>query len=136
MISVFPTENDDASFLQIVCTVIRKVVIGVEPDDCYVVSLDNWFGHQWLLWPDQYPWANGTTHERTPVPCFNPARVIAQQHYVRMADSAEYILATENESIHGYDGWYPRKAHRWLSDFSTSGVFVWYSGGNREQWAR
>src|SRR5262245_36111515 len=129
MITLFPTPDDDESFLQLVTSVIRKVAGSVQPNDCYAVTLDNWFDHKWLLWPGQDPWARGSIHERTPVPCFNPSRVVTQLHYVRVADSPEYTVATETKAIHGYDGWYPRKRHRRLSDFSNSGVFVWYSSG-------
>jgi hypothetical protein len=128
MLDILPIEKDDVSFVETISSVVNKVVSSVQPRDCYILQLDNWFDHKWLLWPGQRPWAEGTVHEKTPLPCFNPSRVVRQLHYVRAAHAPEYTLAPETKIIHGYDGWYPRKTHRWVSDFSDSGVFVWYSG--------
>jgi hypothetical protein len=128
MLEIIPTNNDDPSFVQAISRVVNKVVSSAKPDDCYLLQLDNWFDYKWLLWPGQRPWAKGAIHDKTPLPCFNPSRIVQHQHHVRTANLPGYALAPHTKNIHGYDGWYPRKTHRWLSDFSASGVFVWYSG--------
>jgi hypothetical protein len=128
MLHLVPAQDDDESFVRMISAVASNIVFSVQPNDCYILKLDNWFDHKWLLWPGQRPWAEGTVHEKTPLPCFTPARIVSQVHFLRTTDPPGYKHATDMKCIHDYDGWYPRKTHRWLSDFSDSGVFVWYSG--------
>jgi hypothetical protein len=128
MIDIAPINHDDMSFLLLVSRVASAVANSIEQKDCYVLTLDNWFDHKWLLFPGQYPRADGTIHNRTPLPCFNPSRIVCQRHFAR-CNTGDYELVAGTALLHGYDGWFPRKKHRWLSDFSDSAVFIWYSGG-------
>src|SRR5258708_7025400 len=56
MLDILPIEKDDVSFVQAISSVVNKIVSSTQPRDCYILQLDNWFDHKWLLWPGQRPW--------------------------------------------------------------------------------
>lgn len=117
--------DDDPAFTRLVRRIIVGLLDRVVPHDVFLVQIDNWFDHKWLdLFNVE---SEAPLNEHTPIPMFNPSRVVHQEGYSRDASLGRYRQAVPHKDVHGDDGVF-RGKHRRLADLTTDGVFVWYGG--------
>ncbi len=73
-------DNHDPSFIALVRQICVGLLRGAVPHDVFLVQIDNWFDHKWL---DRRVWnqeSDEALDEHTPIPMFNPPRVVAEDH--------------------------------------------------------
>ena len=134
--------QDDPAFLAIVDHIIAALVYQDRPEEVYLVHIDNWFDHKWLRYsgygviafPQGYPWIlvakEEHRQEQLTFPPFTPNRVVAQYLFCRVAN-ASYEEQAPAHLIHRRERQRSAKnLHRRVTDFSSSGLFVWYSSGS------
>jgi hypothetical protein len=134
--------QDDPAFLVVVDRIVAGLACRDEPDEVYLVHIDNWFDHKWLKYsgygvvafPGGYPWfpVAKKEHHQTQLtfPPFTPNRVVAQYLFGRVADR-RYEEQAPRRLIHRRERQRSsRNLHRRVVDFCQSGLSVWYSSGS------
>ncbi len=133
--------QDDPAFLAIVDHIIAALVCQDRPDEVYLVHIDNWFDRKWLRYSGYgvvafhgSPWVfvakEEHRQEQLTFPPFTPNRVVAQYFFGRVAD-VSYEEQAPAHLIHRLDRQRSAKnLHRRVTDFSQSGLFIWYSSGS------
>ena len=139
-IQITAGQADDPTFIELLNCLLRGLLVRGEPEELYVVQIDNWFDHKWLGFsgigkvPFQFPAYmkrdDGALDEfyqdKVTFPPFTPNRVLSQRRFVRGGDSyAESPLRTPP---HGADR-QPSELnlHRRVGEAVSSACFVWYS---------
>jgi hypothetical protein len=134
--------QDDPAFLAVVDRILATLVCQDRPDDLYLVHIDNWFDRKWLRYsgygviafPQGYPWILVAKEEhrqkQLTFPPFTPNRVVSQYLFCRVANVG-YEEQVPAQLIHRRDRQRSAKnLHRRVTNFSRSGLFVWYSSGS------
>jgi hypothetical protein len=134
--------RDDPAFLAVVDRLVAAVVRRDRPEEVYLVHIDNWFDQKWLgysgsgvsAFPGGYPWFLTAKEEHRQdhltFPPFTPSRVVAQYLFCRIGDEV-YEEQAPAHLIHREERQRSAKSlHRRVTDFSRSGLFVWYSSGS------
>jgi hypothetical protein len=118
----------DPAFIALVRQIITGLLKRVSADELFLIQIDNWFDHKWLDLSVRNPGSEPPLDQHTPIPMFNPSRVVHQARYLRGADPAKYSEVVRRKDVHGDDG-VTRVKHRRFADLTNDGVFVWYSAG-------
>jgi hypothetical protein len=134
--------RDDPAFLAVVDRILTTLVHRDRPEQVYIVHIDNWFSHKWLRYsgygaiafPGGYPWIltakEEHRQEQLTFPPFTPNRVIAQYLFCRLGDG-DYEEQPPAHLIHcRVRERSAKNLHRRVANFSSSGLFVWYSSGS------
>jgi hypothetical protein len=123
-IEIAASESDDVTFLELVRRIVNGALADMLISEVYLVHIDNWFDHKWLLW-----WSSGGQQELTKlcVPPVNPNRVRSQMHFIRDTVSSLWNAMGAGKALHVRQP--GRRSQRKLLDqISESAAFVWYSG--------
>jgi hypothetical protein len=129
LITLHASESDDPRFVETVGSVLNGAVAQVQPSSVYVVRIDNWFGPKWLGFSGKVLGAIGVSKVLVTLPPFVPARVMAQAHYTRDADSSGYV-ATAARPLHIHQ---PSGANlQRRTDLVASGNAVFWISGNSQ----
>ena len=123
-IELAASESDDAAFIELVQRIVNGVLADMLISEVYLVHIDNWFDHKWLLW-----WSSGGQQELTKlcVPPFNPNRVRSQMHFFRDAKNSAWIETDPGKALHVRQPG-RRSQRKLLEQVSESAAFIWYSG--------
>lgn len=133
------TDKDDPKFVRLVTSVVDGIVAEVQPDDLFVVAIDNWFDHKWLNFSGvgvvPFESAGFMSPEvslgefrqyHVTLPPFSPKRVISETHLRRQGTT--YLEIDSPVLLHERKR--KRSAenlNRRIGHVSASGAFVWYS---------
>lgn len=132
--------NDDPQFVELVSHTISGLVNDSFPEEIFVVQIDNWFDHKWLMFSGigrvrfDDPHLDIDTaldefwQDKITFPPFTPSRVIKEYFFLR-DESGDYSLSTivppyihSRRRASSY-----KNLHRRVADFSGSAIFVWFS---------
>jgi hypothetical protein len=139
-VEIHPGITDDTHFIELLNSMVGRLLIRESPKQLWVIQIDNWFDHKWLRFSGkgvvdfQYPEymkrfdaaLEEFYQDKVTFPPFNPNRVLGQWSYVRQDnDYREFPLPT---LPHSTDRQHtsPNRQRR-IQDFVSSGCFVWYS---------
>lgn len=139
IVKLRPTKNDDLEFVRILKSIVEGVLGEAEPDELFVVAIDNWFDHKWLKFsgigvvPFEFPAfmkredALGVfRQDNVTLPPFSPKRVIRQIRFRR--HGSVYIETVPSVLIHKKKRQRSEKnLNRRIRQICESGTFVWYS---------
>lgn len=117
------SESEDESFVHTVQNIINKAVVSCQPEEIYVVKIDNWFDHKWLEFSGKTLGLLGVWLRDLRIPPFVPDRVIAELHFKKIEQ--RYELQQEN-SLHIYQA-SEENALRKIKLIADSAIFIWYS---------
>lgn len=123
--------SDDGDFLDLVDRLVAGLVTSSEVH-VRVVRVDGWFGPKWLRFAGKTLGALGVhTREGADlvVPPFTPARVVWEHAFVRKA--ADFGVDDDARPLHRAQASAANLGRR-LAEFSTHGLFVWFSGATAE----
>ena len=122
MITLEPRENIDQSFVAIVEQILDNTLQLHQPEEVYVVQIDNWFDHKWLEFntsridTDELGW-----RAKLRLPPFDPSRIVSQLFFQKHASEPLLFEASSSNPLHILS------SNRSLAQICSSGVFVWYS---------
>ena len=137
----YPETNDDPAFLACVDRIITANVARSQPEEVYVVRIDNWFDHKWLTFSgkgvvffdfgglrNQDDVALDEFHmDQVTFPPFNMNRVRSQTYFCRTTKGC-YEEQCPLHLIHRTDRHHSaRHLTRRVVEFAKSAVFVWFS---------
>ena len=121
-------DHDAVEFVELVERIVSQAAESRRPRDIYVVHLDNWFGDRWCQFSGKILGIAGVRGGQLTVPPFHPRRVRSQSRY-RCGEDGSYQLARREPNLHRYQT-SSANLYRWIANFSTSAMFVWYSGNS------
>ena len=140
--------TDDNDFVALVRVLVGSLLSGLNPEQVWIIEVNNWFDHKWLNYSGYGIIANWMFagvpssdflsnrldsvkaeffRDKTTFPPFSPDRVLGQWSYVKSGN--EYVEAPLPDLPHG-----TQKAksaanlNRRIEDFSRNACFIWYSG--------
>jgi hypothetical protein len=135
-------ETDDPAFVEVLNSLVQRLILRHEPKALWIIQIDNWFDHKWLRFSGMggvaSPFLIGgliTKYDSVKVefyqdkltfPPFTPNRVLGQWSYVRIGDDyrEEPSPALPHSSKRQHS---PMNLQRRIQDLSCSACFVWYS---------
>jgi hypothetical protein len=138
-------ETDDPYFIELANRVVVGVLVPDEPENVWIIQIDNWFDHKWLKFSGNgalaAPWRTGVSNrfmdrfdtvkvesyqEKVTFPPFTPNRVLGQWSYQRVG--SEYSEFPSPRLPHQTSRQHSEMNLRnRIQDFSRSALFVWYS---------
>ena len=122
MITLEPRENIGHSFVAIVERILDNTLQLHQPDEVYVVQIDNWFDHKWLEFDsnrndsDELGW-----RAKLMLPPFEPSRVVGQLSFQQLSSEPLLYETSSSNPLHTLS------SNRSLAQICSSGAFVWYS---------
>jgi hypothetical protein len=147
MIRIAGRLTDDCGFLDLLTTLTRELVTRFNPDQVWVIHIDNWFDHTWLKFSgngaiaSNFPSMFGLPvhldrftsvkfsfyQEKLTFPPFTPNRILGQWSYARTLDGYREVplpsFPHSTRSKHSSSN-----IHRRIEDHADSACFIWYSG--------
>jgi hypothetical protein len=129
-------DGDDPAFVRCVGRLLARDVLTAQPEQVYVLRIDNWFGDRWYGFRGKSHGAAGFRNKpgwkkRFIVPPFVPERVLSETCYERTGEGG--YARTESArpaAVHQKGG---DNLKRWLDRFTESGLMLWYSGNSASQ---
>jgi len=131
-------ESDDPGFIEVMNSLVRGLIAHREPEELWIIQIDNWFDHKWLGFSgmgaiasnipiDRYDTVKAESYqEKVTFPPFTPNRVLGQFSFVRVADGyTELPLPVLPHSTERKRS--ETNLRRRIEDFSRSACLVWYS---------
>jgi len=130
MIDIIPTSDDDLDFISIVIRIFNENAVKYNPNELYLIQIDNWFDHKWLKYSGKRSGIVPIWKHRITVPSFTPNRVLKETYYIKGSEKKEYQEKTLIKSLHQY---YPAKGSEryYIDELTESGMFLWYSGNTK-----
>lgn len=121
-------ENDHPDFILNCEKIIKNKINLWKPVDIFVTRINNWFDEKWMgysgnSFPGVSIWKGNIT-----VPPFNPNRVELSDFYQKT--NGRYIKKEHAKALHIYQNSIDN-LKRFITDFTTNGLFVWYSGNSK-----
>jgi hypothetical protein len=126
-------DTDDPGFIEAMNSILSELVADHEPQQFWVIQIDNWFDDKWLGFSgygliaseiplDRYDTVKAESYqEKVTFPPFAPNRVIRQFSFVRVGDDySEFPLPTlphSNDRKHS-----EANLRRRIQDFTVSAV--------------
>jgi hypothetical protein len=139
-VKIFPGVTDDNDFIQLLNSMVGRILIQECPEQLWIIQIDNWFDHKWLRFSGkgvvdfQFPEfmkrfdaaLEEFYQDKITFPPFNPNRVLGQWSYVRQDDDyREFPLSMLPHSTDKQRT--SPSLQRRIQDIVSSGCFVWYS---------
>ena len=120
-------ENDAGGFIEQVEACANGVVRTLNPRECILVRINNWFGPKWLPFsaPTTKP-DEGIAAKNLSLPLFVPNRVVAQCNFL----APTYTEYMGRKSVH-VQVRTPYARQRLMSDLPSDTAIVWYSGNSK-----
>jgi hypothetical protein len=131
MIELKTAEPDDPQFIEIASQILNSAINCYEPNEVYVVHLDNWFNHKWNAFAAVIDLQLGIWKlDSLRKPPFNPNRIMSQSYF--HVDDVSKAVYVEGEApiLHTRRSSY-WNLHKRLKDLTHSGLFMWYSGNTK-----
>lgn len=127
LVMIYPAEDDDPNFLEIIEPAIANSIKSYEPTEVYLVKIDSWFDSKWLNFGGTVTGDLGAHTRSLLIPEFHPNRVKGQKYFRKSeAGQSEYV---EHDSIPIHiEKAQSNRFQRVLNRDHSSAVFVWYSG--------
>jgi hypothetical protein len=142
--------TDDNDFVELVRTIIGGILLGLNPEQLWIIQVNNWFDHKWLRYSGNGIIANWRYagvpssdfmsnrfdtvktdffRDKTTFPPFSPDRVLGQWSYVRSGDG--YSEVPLPDLPHGTER-APSSSNlnRRIEASNGKSCFVWYSGNS------
>jgi hypothetical protein len=117
-------DNDDENFIRIVENIINKSISSFQPNEIYVVRIDQWFDHKWQGFSGKISGVFGVRGKILTIPPFIPDRVIEQLHFQKIGKNYQQQKA-ENLHIYQESG---ENLQRKIRHLTNSASFFWFSG--------
>jgi len=129
---------DDPAFLRIVDTLTVDLLETVEPEDFYLIRVDNWFDHKWLNFSgkgrvhfDGSPWRDVAldelSQEKLTFPPFTPKRIVTE-HYFARTTKGYFQEQASTQRVHQWILQHSSyNLHRRVTHFSRCGLFLWFA---------
>ena len=131
--------TDDNDFIEILNSMLARLLEELTPEKLWVIQIDNWFDHKWLRFSGNGAVASGIPMERfasvkaefhqdkLTFPPFAPNRVLGQWSFLR--DGEKYAEVPLLQMPHSTER-RPSNSnlHRRAEALDGSALFVWYSG--------
>lgn len=129
MITLQRTQEDDPGFLDQAEWIVAGCVDHYSPAELYVIRIRDWFDYKWCYFSGKALGAVGVSKfcDLT-LPPFVPNRVIAQQHYNRVAIK-KYELS--NASPLHIRQRSEENFKRFIRRTTNDGTIIWFSSGSR-----
>jgi hypothetical protein len=139
-IQIAADQADDTAFIDLLNSLLRGVAVRCQPEELYVVQIDNWFDHKWLRFSgngsvyfpfpafmNRFDAAKHAFHqEKVTFPPFTPNRIVSQRRFERV--SRQYAETPAGIGPHSTEQQRSaRNLHRRIADLVSSACFVWYS---------
>jgi hypothetical protein len=133
-------ETDDPYFVASLVAIVNGLGKRNEPDELWVIKIDNWFDQKWLRFSGigvvDFNWGGLNRFDaaldefyqnKVTFPPFNPNRIVSQSSFLRTGD--HYLESPLPALPHKLEK-QSSKANllRRVHNFSRSACFVWYSG--------
>jgi hypothetical protein len=134
--------QDDPAFLAVIDRIVGALTVRIQPQDVRLVHIDNWFGPKWLRYSGKgvvaFPQGYEVNilvaldehyQEQLTFPPFTRNRIVSEHHFARTPNGT-YEEQCPSHLVHRRR--FRRKEqrlHRRVADFSTCGLFTWYSSG-------
>ena len=125
MIELSESNETDPGFAAIVERTLNNAVQRDKPRDVYVVQVDGWFDYKWEGFSGTEMHEIALWAARLTIPPFNPSRIL-QESYFRLNPTSDLYETASAKPLHVYQA-SVRNLRRFVRDFSSSGLFVWYS---------
>jgi hypothetical protein len=138
---LIPTrELDDAAVIELFNALVDGLLAEREPEEFYLVQIDNWFDHKWLGFSGNgtakspFPYVFGGRFESVKVevrsdkltlPPFNPNRIASQSCFMRSGTA--YVDAPLGPPHHFTRQSSELNIHRRVENAFSSACLVWYS---------
>jgi hypothetical protein len=131
MIELKTTESDDPQFVEIVSQILNSAIDCYEPNEIYIVHLDNWFDHKWnafaaVVFLQMGVWRSSEL--RTPP--FNPHRVKSQSYFRKDDISETNFIACDVAPLHIRQSSLSNLDMP-LQSTTNAGLFIWYSSNTK-----
>lgn len=135
------SEKDDSDFIRLVSSIVEHTINQIRPVEVFIIQIDNWFDHKWLEFSGKgivYFDSSGLRgsvdaaldefrQDKITFPPFTPNRVIGQRYFFQN-NLSEYVEGQTPKPIYKSERQQStNNLHRRISDFTDSGIFVWYS---------
>lgn len=126
MIELRETEERDSGFVPLVERALNNALQFTSPKEVYVIRINGWFDYKWqefagTLMHEIAIWR----HNKLRLPPFNPTRVLSER-YFRVGPDLANFEATPAKLLHIHQP-SAENLSRAVKDFSSSGLFLWYS---------
>jgi hypothetical protein len=144
MIRIADGLTDDSDFLGLLSSLVGGLVARLNPEEVWIVHIDNWFDHKWLEFSGNGSVASGIPpillgrpdalssvkfsfyQEKLTFPPFTPNRILGQWSYVLTLDGYTEVplpsLPHNTRSQHSSSN-----IHRRIESHADSACFIWYS---------
>jgi hypothetical protein len=131
--------TDDNDFIELLNSMLSRLLEQQAPAQLWVIQIDNWFDHKWLRYSafgvlgsnmptdGENPLKVDSRPDKLTFPPFAPNRVLGQWSFVRGAGG--YIEAPLPQLPHGADRRSNHSSLPWRAENPDgTAVFAWYSG--------
>ncbi|HZB87754.1 MAG TPA: hypothetical protein VE291_03760 [Terracidiphilus sp.] len=140
--------TDDNDFVVLIRKILHAVITVQDPNDVWIIQIDNWFDHKWLNFSGNGAVANWmfagvpTTHalfdrldsvkkafhqSKATFPPFSPGRLLGQWSYLKSGeDYTEFPIPTLPHKTKKIQS--RTNLQRRIKDFSAASCFFWFSG--------
>jgi hypothetical protein len=131
MIALHRTDKDDPHFVDIVGHLLNEMVKQHQPEEFYIVLIDNWFDHKWLNFSGTVMHEIAVWKSKTTLPPFHPFRVLNQLHF-RLSEREPLLYeAAPCKPLHIHQP-SAENLQRALRQVTSSGLMLWYSGATQK----
>ena len=127
MITLHHTEQDDPLYRDLVEHLLNEMVRHHQPDELYIVLIDNWFDYKWLKFSGTVMHEIAVWKSTVTLPPFHPSRVISQLHFCQSEREPLLYEAVPSKPLHILQP-SVENLDRALGEVTSSGILLWYSG--------
>ncbi len=124
------TENDDPLFVSMIRLVMDETLRLNQPGEVYLIQIDNWFDYKWLEFSGTVLHEIAVWLRKLTIPPFHPSRVVNQSYFRASTHAPTTYETALSKSLHIVQQ-SSSNLRRALSQISSSGAFVWYSGSTK-----
>lgn len=130
--------TDDNDFIELLNSMVRRLLVQLAPDQLWIVQIDNWFDHKWLRFSGQGAAASDIPvtgyetvkrefyQDKLTFPPFAPDRVLGQWSYLRKDE--DYREAPLPKLPHSRERRPTNhNLHQRIEKIDGSACFLWYS---------
>lgn len=123
-------QNDNPNFILNCEKIIQNRINLWNPTDIYVTRIDNWFDGKWMNYAgtELHAISSWNFQDILTIPPFHPNRVESSEFYQK---TSEQYAKKENQNVLHIIQESKDNLKRYISEFSTDGLFVWYSGNSK-----
>ena len=123
-------ENDHAKFILNCEEIIQNRINLWSPTEIFITRIDNWFDGKWMNFAGTRLQALSfwNFQDILTIPPFHPNRVESSDFYQKTAGN--YVKKENQKTFHVFQE-SSKNLKRYISEFSTDGLFVWYSGNSK-----